>query len=224
MTKEFLLSAIGDMDDDLIAEAADIRPPRRGPLWAKYTAAAACLCLCAVAVLSFPAFMRCGSMAPESANKQDAAVMDRDDFFYTAEDEVRDTVDGILMQGVNFLFFDEDGGTRYLWWNYPDGIVSTEEVLSAYLREAGSDIACLSVTPESHTDHSKGHTCVLHLLPIDILLIIGNIDAGDGILPHQLHKAVLQDEILIAVRIGPGCGFFRHRDQGDLGIHRGFRL
>ena len=86
MTKEYLLSAIGDIDDDLIAEAADIRPVRRIPLWAKYTAAAACLCLCAVVVLSFPGFMRCGSMAPESANKQDAAVMEQDDFFYTAED------------------------------------------------------------------------------------------------------------------------------------------
>ena len=86
MTKEYLLSAIGDIDDDLIAEAADIRPPRRVPLWAKYTAAAACLCLCTLAVLSFPAFMKCGSMAPESANRQDAAVMDREDFTYTAED------------------------------------------------------------------------------------------------------------------------------------------
>ena len=112
MRKEFLLSAIGDIDDDLIAEAAVIPPARRIPLWAKYAAAAACICLCTVAVLSFPAFMRCGSMAPESANKQDAAMMDRDDFFYTAEDEARDTVDGILMQGVNFLFFDKDGGTR----------------------------------------------------------------------------------------------------------------
>ena len=157
MTKEFLLFAIGDIDDDLIAEAAYIRPPRRVPLWAKYTAAAACLCLCAVAVLSFPALMRSGSMAPESANKQDAAVMDRDDFFYTAEDEVRDTVDGILMQGVNFLFFDKDGGTRYLWWNYPDGIVSTEEVLSAYLREAGSDIACLSVIRETEGESDAVH-------------------------------------------------------------------
>ena len=68
MTKEYLLSAIGDIDDDLIAEAAEIRPVRRIPLWAKYTAAAACLCLCTLAVLSFPGFMKCGSMAPESAN------------------------------------------------------------------------------------------------------------------------------------------------------------
>ena len=133
MKRDFLLSAIGDIDDDLIAEAADIRPVRRIPLWAKYTAAAACLCLCAVAVLSFPAFMKCGSMAPESANRQDAAVMDRDDYSYSAEDTVRDTVDGILMQGVNFLFYDEDGGTRYLWWDYPDGIVGKEEVLTAHV-------------------------------------------------------------------------------------------
>ena len=176
MKRDFLLSAIGDIDDDLIAEAADIRPVRRIPLWAKYTAAAACLCLCAVAVLSFPAFMKCGSMAPESANRQDAAVMDRDDFFYTAEDEVRDTVDGILMQGVNFLFFDKDGGTRYLWWNYPDGIVGTEEVLSAYLREAGSDIACLSVVRETEGEQDEirdygGESVIVHTMGITTVTV-----------------------------------------------------
>ena len=176
MTKEFLLSAIGDMDDDLIAEAADIRPPRRVPLWAKYTAAAACLCLCAVAVLSFPAFMRCGSMAPESAHKQDAAMMDREDFTYTAEDAVGDKVDGILMQGVNFLFFDKDGDTRYLWWNYPDGIVSTEEVLSAYLREAGSDIACLSVIRETEGEQDEirdydGESVIVHTMGVTTVTV-----------------------------------------------------
>ena len=176
MTKEFLLSAIGDMDDDLIAEAADIRPPRRVPLWAKYTAAAACLCLCAVAVLSFPAFMKCGSMAPESANRQDAAMMDRDDFTYTAEDAVGDKVDGILMQGVNFLFFDEDGGTRYLWWNYPDGIVGTEKVLTAYLREAGSDIACLSVVRETEGEQDEirdydGESVVVHTMGVTTVTV-----------------------------------------------------
>ena len=176
MTKEFLLSAIGDMDDDLIAEAADIRPPRRVPLWAKYTAAAACLCLCAVAVLSFPAFMRCGSMAPESANKQDAAIMDREDFTYTAEDAVGDKVDGILMQGVNFLFFDEDGGTRYLWWNYPDGIVGTEKVLTAYLREAGSDIACLSVVRETEGEQDEirdydGESVIVHTMGVTTVTV-----------------------------------------------------
>ena len=176
MTKEFLLSAIGDMDDDLIAEAADIRPPRRVPLWAKYTAAAACLCLCAVAVLSFPAFMRCGSMAPESAHKQDAAMMDRDDFTYTAEDAVGDKVDGILMQGVNFLFFDEDGGTRYLWWNYPDGIVGTEKVLTAYLREAGSDIACLSVVRETEGEQDEirdydGESVIVHTMGVTTVTV-----------------------------------------------------
>lgn len=176
MTKEFLLSAIGDMDDDLIAEAADIRPPRRVPLWAKYTAAAACLCLCAVAVLSFPAFMRCGSMAPESAHKQDAAMMDRDDFTYTAEDAVGDKVDGILMQGVNFLFFDEDGGTRYLWWNYPDGIVGTEKVLTAYLREAGSDIACLSVVRETEGEQDEirdydGENVIVHTMGVTTVTV-----------------------------------------------------
>ena len=176
MRKDFLLSAIGDIDDDLIAEAAYIRPPRRVPLWAKYTAAAACLCLCAVAVLSFPALMRSGSMAPESANKQDAAVMDRDDFFYTAEDEARDTVDGILMQGVNFLFFDKDGDTRYLWWNYPDGIVSTEEVLSAYLREAGVDIACLSVIRETEGEKDEirdygGESVIVHTMGVTTVTV-----------------------------------------------------
>ena len=176
MTKEFLLSAIGDMDDDLIAEAADIRPPRRVPLWAKYTAAAACLCLCAVAVLSFPAFMRCGSMAPESANTQDAAIMDREDFTYTAEDAVGDKVDGILMQGVNFLFFDEDGGTRYLWWNYPDGIVGTEKVLTAYLREAGSDIACLSVVRETEGEQDEirdydGENVIVHTMGVTTVTV-----------------------------------------------------
>ena len=176
MTKEFLLSAIGDMDDDLIAEAADIRPPRRVPLWAKYTAAAACLCLCAVAVLSFPAFMRCGSMAPESAHKQDAAMMDRDDFTYTAEDAVGDKVDGILMQGVNFLFFDEDGGTRYVWWNYPDGIVGTEKVLTAYLREAGSDIACLSVVRETEGEQDEirdydGENVIVHTMGVTTVTV-----------------------------------------------------
>ena len=176
MTKEFLLSAIGDMDDDLIAEAADIRPPRRVPLWAKYTAAAACLCLCAVAVLSFPAFMRCGSMAPESAHKQDAAMMDREDFTYTAEDAVGDKVDGILMQGVNFLFFDEDGGMRYLWWNYPDGIVGTEKVLTAYLREAGSDIACLSVVRETEGEQDEirdydGESVIVHTMGVTTVTV-----------------------------------------------------
>ena len=176
MKRDFLLSAIGDIDDDLIAEAADIRPVRRIPLWAKYTAAAACLCLCAVAVLSFPAFMKCGSMAPESANRQDAAVMDRDDFFYTAEDEVRDTVDGILMQGVNFLFFDKDGGTRYLWWNYPDGIVSTEEVLSAYLGEAGCEVACLSVATETEGEKDEirdydGESVIVHTMGITTVTV-----------------------------------------------------
>ena len=177
MTKEYLLSAIGDIDDDLIAEAADIRPVRRIPLWAKYTAAAACLCLCTLAVLSFPGFMKCGSMAPESVNKQDAAVMEQEDFTYTAEDEVRDTVDGILMQGVNFLFFDEDGGTRYLWWDYPDGIVSTEEVLSAYLREAGVDIACLSVSAEKDCERDEvldygGESVIVHTMGVTAVTVM----------------------------------------------------
>ena len=176
MTKEYLLSAIGDIDDDLIAEAADIRPPRRVPLWAKYTAAAACLCLCTLAVLSLPAFMKCGSMAPESANRQDAAVMDREDFTYTAEDAVRDTVDGILMQGVNFLFFDEYGSTRYLWWNYPDGIVGTEEVLSAYLREAGCEITCLSVVRETEGEKDEirdydGESVIVHTMGVTTVTV-----------------------------------------------------
>ena len=115
-------------------------------------------------------------MAPESANKQDAAVMDRDDFFYTAEDEARDTVDGILMQGVNFLFFDEDGGTRYLWWNYPDGIVGTEKVLTAYLREAGSDIACLSVVRETEGEQDEirdydGENVIVHTMGVTTVTV-----------------------------------------------------
>lgn len=176
MKRDFLLSAIGDIDDDLIAEAADIRPVRRIPLWAKYTAAAACLGLCAVAVLSFPTFMKCGSMAPESANRQDAAVMDRDDYSYSAEDAVRDTVDGILMQGVTFLFFDEDGGTRYLWWNYPDGIVGTEEVLTAYLSEAGCEITCLSVAVETEGEKDEireydGESVVVHTMGITTITV-----------------------------------------------------
>ena len=175
MRKDFLLSAIGDIDDDLIAEAAYIRPPRRVPLWAKYTAAAACLCLCAVAILSFPAFMKCGSMAPESANKQDA-MMDWKDYSYTAEDAVRDTVDGILMQGVTFLFFDEDGGTRYLWWNYPDGIVDTEEVLTAYLSEACCEIACLSVAAETEGEKDEirdydGESVIVHTMGITTVTV-----------------------------------------------------
>ena len=157
MTKDFLLSAIGDIDDDLIAEAAVISPARRLPLWAKYTAAAACLCLCAVAVLSFPGFMKCGSMAPESANKQDAAVMDREDYSYTVEDASKDTVYGTLMEGVAFIFYDAEGGKSSLWWDYPDGIVSTEEILNAYLREAGCDIACLSVVRETEGEQDTIH-------------------------------------------------------------------
>ena len=176
MKRDFLLSAIGDIDDDLIAEAADIRPVRRIPLWAKYTATAACLCLCAVAVLSFPAFMRSGSMAPESANRQDAAVMDRDDYSYSAEDTVRDTVDGILMQGVNFLFYDENGGTRYLWWDYPDGIVGKEEVLTAYLGEAGCEIACLSVAAETEGEKDEirdydGESVIVHTMGITTVTV-----------------------------------------------------
>ena len=176
MKRDFLLSAIGDIDDDLIAEAADIRPVRRIPLWAKYTAAAACLGRCAVAGRSFPAVRKCGSMAPESANKQDAAVMDRDDYSYSVEDTVRDTVDGILMQGVNFLFYDEDGGTRYLWWDYPDGIVSTEEVLSAYLREAGVDIACLSVIRETEGEQDEirdygGESVIVHTMGVTTVTV-----------------------------------------------------
>ena len=157
MTKDFLLSSIGDIDDDLIAEAAVIPPARRLPLWAKYTAAAAGICLCTVAVLSFPGFMKCGSMAPESANKQDAAVMDREDYSYTVEDASKDTVYGTLMQGVAFIFYDAEGGKSSLWWDYPDGIVSTEEILNAYLREAGCDIACLSVVRETEGEQDTIH-------------------------------------------------------------------
>ena len=115
-------------------------------------------------------------MAPESANRQDAAVMDRDDYSYSAEDTVRDTVDGILMQGVNFLFYDEDGDTRYLWWNYPDGIVGTEEVLSAYLREAGSDIACLSVVRETEGEQDEirdygGESVIVHTMGVTTVTV-----------------------------------------------------
>lgn len=144
MTKDFLLSAIGDIDDDLIAEAAVIPPARRIPLWVKYAVAAACICLCTVAVLSFPGFMKCGSMAPESAN--DMAIMDTSS---TSSGKTQDTVYGTLMEGVSFLFYDEAGEMSALWWDYPDGIVSTEEILNAYLREAGCDIACLSVVRET---------------------------------------------------------------------------
>ena len=115
-------------------------------------------------------------MAPESAHKQDAAMMDREDFTYTAEDAVGDKVDGILMQGVNFLFFDEDGGTRYLWWNYPDGIVGTEKVLTAYLREAGSDIACLSVVRETEGEQDEirdydGESVIVHTMGVTTVTV-----------------------------------------------------
>ena len=176
MTSEMLLRAIGDIDDDLITEAQDIRPARRMPRWAKYTAAAACIGLCTVAVLSLPAFMKCGSMAPESANKQDAAVMDREDYSYTAEDVAKDTVDGILMQGVTFIFYDAEGGKSSLWWDYPDGIVSTEEVLSAYLHEAGYDIACLSVVRETEGEQNEirdydGESVIVHTMGVTTVTV-----------------------------------------------------
>ena len=143
MTKEYLLSAIGDIDDDLIAEAAEIRPVRRIPLWAKYTAAAACLCLCTLAVLSFPGFMKCGSMAPESANKQDAAVMEQEDFTYTAEDALE---------------------------------MKPEAVLNEYLREAGVDIACLSVIRETEGEQDEildygGESVIVHTMGVTTVTV-----------------------------------------------------
>jgi hypothetical protein len=83
-------------------------------------------------------------MAPESAN--DMAIMDTSS---TSSGKTQDTVCGTQMEGVSFLFYDEAGEMRALWWDYPDGIVSTEEILNAYLREAGCDIACLSVIRET---------------------------------------------------------------------------
>ena len=143
MTKEYLLSAIGDIDDDLIAEAAEIRPVRRIPPWAKYTAAAACLCLCAVAVLSFPGFMRCGSMAPESAGKQDAAVMEQEDFTYTAEDALE---------------------------------MKPEAVLNEYLRGAGCEITCLSVSAEKECERDEvldygGESVIVHTMGVTAVTV-----------------------------------------------------
>ena len=66
MTSEFLLEAIGQMDDELVVEAA--APTRRSIPWAKVSGWAAALLLC-VGVASLPGLMpanKTGSAAPES--------------------------------------------------------------------------------------------------------------------------------------------------------------
>lgn len=157
MKGEFLLSAIGDIDDDLIAEAADIRPVRRVPQWAKYTATAACICLIATAVFTFPSLTKDGAMAPECADKADNALMDQKEYSYT-EDAVQDTITGVLMHGVTFFFYDEAGELHTEWWNYPDEEVSVEDVMSEYLRQSGSDAVCLSVLRETEGESDAVHT------------------------------------------------------------------
>ena len=54
MTSEFLLEAIGRMDDELVTEAAE--PARRSIPWLKVSGWAAALLLC-VGVASLPALM-----------------------------------------------------------------------------------------------------------------------------------------------------------------------
>ena len=159
------------MDDDLIAEAAVIPPARRTPLWAKYAAAAACLCLCTVAVLSFPAFLKCGSMAPESAN--DAAVMDREDYDYTYGD-VQDTV-STSEAGVAFLFYTEDGKHSY-WQEYPNGRPDAAVVFTDYLRAAGCEIACLSVSVETEGEKDEvldygGESVIVHTVGVTTVTV-----------------------------------------------------
>ena len=81
-------------------------------------------------------------MAPESAN--DMAIVD-----------TSGTSSDISSQGTAFFFYSEDGGESSLWWEYPDGAVNTEDILNAYLREAGCEIGCVSVIRETEGEKDE---------------------------------------------------------------------
>ena len=91
MTSEFLLEAIGRMDDELVTEAAE--PARRSIPWLKVSGWAAALLLC-VGVASLPALMPwngTGTAAPEAEHFFSDALLDQDtaadDYEYRSEQE-----------------------------------------------------------------------------------------------------------------------------------------
>lgn len=90
MTSEFLLNAIGQMDDELVMEAAE--PTRRAIPWLKVSGWAAALLLC-VGVASLPDLLPrngTGSAAPESDFVLGDVMLDQDgkDFYeYRSEQE-----------------------------------------------------------------------------------------------------------------------------------------
>lgn len=91
MTSEFLLDAIGQMDDDLVTEAAE--PVRRKIPWLKVSGWAAALLLC-VGVASLPDLLprnASGTAAPESDFFLGDVMLDQDtkgeDYEYRSEQE-----------------------------------------------------------------------------------------------------------------------------------------
>lgn len=92
MTSEFLLDAIGQMDDDLVLEA--VAPARRTIPWAKVSGLAAAILLC-VGIAGIPGLLpmkglSSGTAAPEVGGLLNDAVMDQDAedaFEYRSEQE-----------------------------------------------------------------------------------------------------------------------------------------
>lgn len=91
MTSEFLLNAIGQMDDELVIEAAE--PTRRAIPWLKVSGWAAALLLC-VGVASLPDLLPrngTGSAAPESDFFPGSVLLDQDikgdDYEYRSDQE-----------------------------------------------------------------------------------------------------------------------------------------
>ena len=91
MTSEFLLNAIGQMDDELVIEAAE--PTRRAIPWLKVSGWAAAFLLC-VGVASLPDLLPmngAGSAAPESDFFPGSVLLDQDikgdDYEYRSDQE-----------------------------------------------------------------------------------------------------------------------------------------
>lgn len=90
MKSEYLLNAIGAIDDDLIVEAEEKPVHRKLPLWQMATAAAAALVVCMGAYL-WPAMQPAGAAAPENQG-----VNNKFDLFA----DVADVAGGTLADGA----------------------------------------------------------------------------------------------------------------------------
>ena len=166
MKSEAFLRAVGQIDDDLILEAADA-PVRRAPAWIRPLSAVAACAVIAVGLLAaVPLLWRTGSdKAMEMAPAADEEICDGL-FDQAVGNTSSSKTDGSTSTAGNpssptEIAPDTGEGVRVTWWDfricengvwhhervdYPHGLPPMQTLVSDYLAAAGSQVRCVSAT------------------------------------------------------------------------------